>query len=62
MRQASWEEMFRHAEMGELEDKPARWRYVTRYIGWEDMVTMVIVMIALLAYVHNASRSERAHG
>lgn len=57
MRQASWEEMFRHAEMGEA-PKPSRLHWLSRYFSWEDLVTLVIVMIAFLTVVGSINGAD----
>lgn len=58
MRQASWEEMFRHAEHGEVDEKPSRWRWLTRYLNWEDLITLVIAMIAFLTVVGSINGAD----
>lgn len=50
MRQASWEEMFRHAELSD-EPKKSRLSWLSRYLNWEDLITLVIVLIAFLTVV-----------
>jgi transglutaminase-like putative cysteine protease len=56
MRQASWEDMFRAAEP--TPPKPPPWWTKLAVFSWEDIVTLVIVMIGFLATVQSINSAN----
>ena len=57
MRQASWEEMWKGRETPEPEKKPA-WGSRLGAFTWEEIVTLVIVMIAFVTVVQSIDNAD----
>ena len=56
MRQASWEELFRAGE--EKPVKPSVWSRIAAFFSWEDLITLLIVMVGFLAVVQSINGAD----
>ncbi|MPZ49666.1 MAG: DUF4129 domain-containing protein [Dehalococcoidia bacterium] len=56
MRQASWEELFRKGDVEE--EPPSFWSRLGSFVTWEDLVTLLIVLIAFLTVVASISSAD----
>ena len=56
MRQASWEELFRKED--EVPEKPSFWARASAFIGWEELVTLLIVFIAFITVVQSIDSAD----
>ena len=56
MRQASWEELFRKED--QVAEKPSFWARVGSFVTWEELITLLIVLIAFLTVVQSIDSAD----